>query len=509
MKTLTLILALLVSTPASFAQSKGEMPFTTSSPEAQKLLRQALVAYGDVKLDEGSRLAKEALAKDPDFGMAWVMLYTPNEEEVKQNIAKAETLKLSPDEKLLVSGVKARRDNKPTSEFFGPVLSKYPKDDYLQMIVMLNSDQASRVSIGEGLVKRSPKFAPGHNLLGYAYMDQNEMAKAAASFDKYVSLRPDLANVYDSKGDYMMRSGNFKEAVPLFEKAASMGMTNSAIKAQRASARVKNPDLSDKDVQDIKTVAVSSMDEYKKGNVDGYLSFLDDQAIEIFGASQMSNIGAPNIRQRFSDLVPTGSFTKLDLTIKDVKGIGPLALAWGRTEHTFKANTTGQSADFNRSVVFMLERQGDGNWKTIAWVNDFANQTESGDDIAAVRKVLTRWNTFVKPGETLQQENLDNIAEVYSSQAIEILPNGRSNVGIGNLKARWTGFVGTTWETSSIGTLGVDVSGRKAVAWGAFVQNFSNSGSTTVNKYSFPWIMVLTKEKDDQWRILVFHWLNE
>jgi ketosteroid isomerase-like protein len=508
MKKVTFILALLLATSASFGQSKGEMPFTTSSPEAYKLLRQALVAYGDVNLDEGTRLTKEAVAKDPEFAMAYLLMYAPNEEEERQNLAKAEALKLSADEKMVLSGVKARRDNKPTTEFFGPVLAKYPKDDYLHMLALLNSDQPTRVSIGEGLVKRNPKFAPGHNLLGYAYMEQNEMAKAEASFNKYVSLRPDLANVYDSKGDYMARAGNFKEAVTLYEKAAAMGMANSARKARVAKIRLRNPDLSDKDVQDIKMVTSSSMDEYKKGNVDGYMRFVDNQAIEIFG-SQISNIGAPNIQRRVSDLFQGGSFTKLDAMIKDVKGLGPLALAWGRIEWTFKSKTSDQPTDYNRNVVFMLRRQPDGAWKTIGWVNDMANQTESADDVSAIRKVLVKWNTFLKPGEAMQEQNIDVFASTYSSQAVEILPNGRSNVGIGNLRARWSGFLGGKSENNSLGPIGIEVSGHKAVAWGAAIQDFSDSGSTTVNKSNFPWIMVLTKEKDDQWRILTLHWLNE
>jgi ketosteroid isomerase-like protein len=247
------------------------------------------------------------------------------------------------------------------------------------------------------------------------------------------------------------------------------------------------------------------MEEMKKGNVDGYLSYQDDQAIEIF-ASQMSNIGSPNIRQRLGLLAKNGSFTKLETTIKSVQGLGPIALASGRIEWTYKNNTSNTTTDLNRYVVWMLLRQPDGSWKTLGWINDRPNQVESADDITAVRKVLTTWNNSIKVGQVLEGGNVDAMAAIYSSQGIEIFGDGRSNVGLGNLKTRWNGFIGSKFDANSLGTVGVEVTGRKAIAWGAAVQGYYPKDAAVVDNFDFPWIMVLTKEADDQWRILVFHW---
>jgi hypothetical protein len=40
------------------------------------------------------------------------------------------------------------------------------------------------------------------------------LKNAEANFSKYMSLRPDLANVYDSKADYLMTVGKLKKQYP-------------------------------------------------------------------------------------------------------------------------------------------------------------------------------------------------------------------------------------------------------------------------------------------------------
>src|SRR5690606_12232365 len=124
--------------------------------------------------------------------------------------------------------------------YYAPLLKKYPKDRYLHLMVMyFLHGQNSEISIGENLVKRYPKFAPAYNLLGYAYMHNGQAPKAQAYFDKYLALLPNEANPYDSQGDFMMHMGRTEEAIPLYEKAASLGMDISAEKARKAKLIVK------------------------------------------------------------------------------------------------------------------------------------------------------------------------------------------------------------------------------------------------------------------------------
>lgn len=170
----------------------------------------------------------------------YISLVTGNIEEAAENIRKAEGMKLSADERLFIDGLKASRDKEPAQEHFNPLLKKYPKDNYLHLMIMfLIHKQESAIAIGENVIKRNPKFATAHNLLGYEYIEKKDMAKAQYHFDKYISLRPDLANAYDSKGDFLMRVGKTEEAIQLYEKASSLGMPASKVKAEEASAKLK------------------------------------------------------------------------------------------------------------------------------------------------------------------------------------------------------------------------------------------------------------------------------
>ena len=491
------------------AQNKGELAFTSSSPEAKKLLRQAWATFADVRLDEGNKLIAQALEKDPNFGLAHFSYFTTNVDEQNRNLEKALSASLSEDEKMFLNGVKANRNKQSPREYFDPLLKKYPKDDILGLWIMFNhADRKNRVEVGESIAKRSPKFAPAYNLLGYAYMDLNDMAKAEANFNTYMSLRPDLANVYDSKGDYLVRNSKFQEASVMFDKAVSLGMVNSQVKAQRARARAKFPTPTETEVSEMKKLIATSSQELLKGNIDGLIQQHAEQSIEIFG-NQMANVGAANIRRRLLDVSRNNQFMKSDIRLENVEGIGPISVAWGPYESATKAASSGQVTETKGNAFFVFRKQTDGAWK-IATVH-FApgEQTEADDDMAKVRQVITSWNNCIKPNEPLSEEHLNMLANLYSAQAVEMLPSQRSNIGIANLKARWSNFLGMRFETNSLGPVNVDVIGRRAVAWGMGVQNGYPKDSQELFRADFPWVMIFTKEKDDVWRILAINFYQE
>src|SRR5688500_9293202 len=115
MKCICVILmaGMAMISPALLAQSKSEMPFTTSSPEAKKLLRHAWVAYADAKVDEAGTYVREALEKDPDFGLAHAFINTEDEKEREQNLKKAAASQLSEDEKVLVDALLNAQSQRP------------------------------------------------------------------------------------------------------------------------------------------------------------------------------------------------------------------------------------------------------------------------------------------------------------------------------------------------------------------------------------------------------------
>lgn len=497
-------------------QSKGEMPFTSSSPEATKLLRNAWVAYADAKLDEADGYVREALKKDPEFGMAHAFIYTDEEEARERNLKKASGCQLSSDEKLLIDGLLVAQSEKLVADYFEPLLKKYPKDYHLNLWIMFNYNDVKRsTEIGEMIIKRNPKFAPAYNMLGYNYMAQHDLKYAELNFNKYVSLRPDLANAYDSKADYLMRVGKLDEAIVLFEKAAKMGMTSSKGNADLAKAKLKYAGPSEMDKLEIKNIISASSAAYLKGDVDQILKDYSDQAMEFF-PNQMINAGIGNIRNRLKEPFNYGSFTKMNRSVKSIEGTGPIALAWGPTESAFKSSSDGKIYEDLSEDIFLFRKQENGQWKILAhhWVtgDEGVSGQPSGDSLS-IRQVINTWSFFIKPGEVVAQEHVEKFLAIHSSQAVEIYPNQRSNIGIANVRLRAEGFVGIKWaqftgytfDINSFATVGAKGLTRRAVAWGIGDHSNSPNGSDEVSQYLFPWAMILTKEKDGQWRILVYH----
>jgi ketosteroid isomerase-like protein len=518
MKCIRVILIAVIAmiSSALLAQSKGEMPFTSSSPEAKKLLRQAWVAYGDAKFDEASGFVRQALEKDPEFGLAHAFIQTDDKAGRERNLKKASGCPLSPDEKLLIDGLRIAEAHEPVADYFEPLLTKYPKDYYLNLWLMFNYHNGKRsAEIGEMIIKRNPKFAPAYNMLGYEYMTRGDLKNAEANFNKYLSLRPDLANAYDSKADYLMRVGKVEEAAGLFEKAGEMGMAPSTGRADVAKAKLKYPGPSDKDKLEIKNIISASSAAYLTGNVDEILRDYSDQAMELF-PNQMINAGLGNVRSRLREPFKYGSFTRMNKTVESIEGTGPIAVAWGHTESAFKSNSDGKIYEDVSDDIFMLRKQEDGQWKILThhWVTGADDvSAQPSEDSLSIRQVIDKWSFFIKPGEILSQEHVENLAAIHSAQGVDIRQNQRSIIGMANLRLLWTGFIGIKWaqftdysfDVNSFAAIGPEGFAQRAVAWG--IGDHSNywNGTDAYAQFLFPWAMILTKEKDGKWRILVYH----
>lgn len=444
--------------------------------------------------------------------MAYASIYTEDGAMHEQNLQKASGCHLSSDEKLFVDALLASQRQGPVGDYFEPLLAKYPKDDYLNLWIMFSYKDVKRsTEIGEMLIKRNPKFAPAYNILGYRYMAQDNLEKAEANFNKYISLRPDLANVYDSKADYLMRVGKIEEAAALYEKAVGMGMAASKGKAEMARLRLKYPAPSDEDIQQIKSVIHTVNDGHEKNDIDAILENYSDQAIEI-SSNQMVDVSKANIRKRMEGTFMNRSFTGTDVSIESVMGTGPIAVVLGNSESTFKLASTGETNNSKGYFASMIRKQADGKWRFLVhhWIpRDQQVATLSSEDISAVREVLAKWEGYAKPGEIISKEHLDNLESIHSRHAIEIRTDQRSNVGIANILTRWSWVLGGKMEANSLGTLGVDGLGRKAIAWGIGKHNFYPKGSEKLNTLIYPWAMILSKEDDDMWKILAIHWKVE
>ena len=281
-----------------------------------------------------------------------------------------------------------------------------------------------------------------------------------------------------------------------------------------AKAKLKYAPPSDKDKQEIKNIISATSAAYLKGDVNGVLQYYSDQSVELL-PNQMVNAGIGNIRNRLKDPFKYGSFTKMDRSVKSIEGTGPIALALGKTGSAFKSSSDGKIYEDNVYDIFLFRKQEDGQWKILVhhWLSDETESGQPSGDSVSIRQLINKWSFSIKPGEVLSQEHVENYVGNYSAQAVEILPNQWSNIGIANIRLRNTGAIGMTWaqctgytfDINSFATIGPDGFSRRAVAWGIGDHSNYPEGSDKLSQYLFPWAMILTKEKDNQWRILVYH----
>jgi len=297
----------------------------------------------------------------------------------------------------------------------------------------------------------------------------------------------------------------------LAQTKGEMPFTSSA---DLAKAKLKYPPPSDKDKREIKNIISATSAAYLKSDVDAILAYHSDQSIELY-PNQMINAGTGNIRNRLKEQFKYGSFTMMDRTVESIEGTGPIALALSKTKSAFKSSSDGEIYEDNVYDVFLFRKREDGQWKILGhhWLSDEAASGQPSDDSVSIRQAIDKWSFCIKPGEVLSQEHVENYVGNYSAQAVEILPNQWSNIGIANIRLRNTGAIGMTWaqctgytfDINFFVTIGAKGFSRRAVAWGIGDHSNYPKGSDKLSQYLFPWAMILTKEKDGQWRILMYH----
>jgi ketosteroid isomerase-like protein len=303
---------------------------------------------------------------------------------------------------------------------------------------------------------------------------------------------------------------------PLFgQTKAQMTFTSSA---ELANAKSKYLPPSDKDKQRITNIISVSSAAYLKADINAILADYSDQSIELY-PNQMVNAGTGNIRNRLNGTFKHGSFTTMDRTIQSIEGTGPIALTLAKTKSTFKSTSDGKTYDEYRDDIFLLRKQADGQWKILVhhWLPVQTATGAPSDDSVSIRQLINKWSFFAKPGEVLSEEHLNNYVANYSPQAVELLPNQWSNFGIANIRLRNSGAIGVTWaqcteysfDVNSFAMVGAEGFSKRAVAWGIGDHSNYSKGSDNLSQYLFPWAMILTKESDGQWKILVYHFYLE
>lgn len=237
-----ILFAILVFVCNSLRAQDYFLPVSTTSEEAKKNYQAAVMSVQHANFDAFRDLMLKALESDPEFFMALahrgigsLNAEDPGfpKEHIKKALAVSET-KLTDSEKILRKAL-VMLDTDLKADITGVIKelqAAFPTTaqayDYgLFINYFYKKDFPEAVKNGEMLVKLAPEYGGGYNMLGYANMEAGNMKAAKASFKKYIKKFPDVANPYDSMGEFYMKAKDYKNSAKYYQKAADMGLESS------------------------------------------------------------------------------------------------------------------------------------------------------------------------------------------------------------------------------------------------------------------------------------------
>jgi tetratricopeptide (TPR) repeat protein len=252
--TLAFAISILIISSCTSSESAERMPVTTDSELALKLYETGLVAFDQLKWGLAVRSFDMAVKEDSDFFMAYFWLYFLKSKNSKGIAEKAyqSDVQLNSAEEQIKSALKYLQDgqNEKVVEHLEKVIEMYPSDPNVHKILYqlqfhFMKDYEGTIESLDRAINECPEFPAAYNLLGYSHIELEQFDDAEEALDTYVRLAPGLANPYDSKGDFFMKTKQFGKAYESYMKAYEVddSFTVSMKKAQKAKKLQEKTDL--------------------------------------------------------------------------------------------------------------------------------------------------------------------------------------------------------------------------------------------------------------------------
>ena len=207
----------------------AKVPVTTSSEHARALYLEGRALFDDLHFLEAREKFGEAIAADPEFAMAYLMLANTAQTAAQffSAVGSAEEYmsNASDGEQFFIRALIAAAENDQAAQLaeLEGALAAYPDDERVHMAIgnFFNGQQdfANAVLHFEHATSINPEFATAFNSLGYAYRGSDNLESAKAAFARYVELIPDEANPYDSYAELLMEMGQYEESIRNYRKA--------------------------------------------------------------------------------------------------------------------------------------------------------------------------------------------------------------------------------------------------------------------------------------------------
>jgi tetratricopeptide (TPR) repeat protein len=217
------------------AAAVGEIPITSSSPQAVQAFRNGREKALNFQIPESIEQFKKALALDPTFvqAQAWLGKVTPGASGLTQlEKATQAAASLSPAERKSVEVLLAERrgEDERVRTLKREIADLAPGDWLAQFQLGVQSfyDRKSQATIlyMTKALQLNPRAAEAYNYRGYTLASQGQFEEGLADLRKCVELNPQEPNSWDSYGEVLMLAGRFDEAEKNFAKSAQMAPDN-------------------------------------------------------------------------------------------------------------------------------------------------------------------------------------------------------------------------------------------------------------------------------------------
>lgn len=228
---LWIVLAAMVLAGAALAE-EGNVPISTSSDEALQAYLQARDLSERLRAQESIPFYQEAIAKDPNFAMAYVglSLVEPTAkgffERLDQAVALAKDV--SEGEKHWILGLQDGVNGHPMKqrEHYQKLVEMFPDDERAQNLLgnhyFGQQEWNKAIECYDKAIAINAEFSQPYNQAGYAYRFLGNYDKAEEAFKKYIELIPDDPNPYDSYAELLMKLGRYEESIEHYRKALAI-----------------------------------------------------------------------------------------------------------------------------------------------------------------------------------------------------------------------------------------------------------------------------------------------
>jgi tetratricopeptide (TPR) repeat protein len=219
------------SLAAAPAAKSAAFPLTTKSPEARRLVDEALTQYIDhVAQPEAIASLRKAVAADPQFAMAHELLAQISLDSAEQvsEQQKAFTTRryASPVERTTIQWYQDAAQHKmiPAITSMNDVISQYPHDKLVVwaaswwLMTQTQYERALAVYEQSGITD-SPGLI---NNMAYNFADLRQYDKAIAFMAKYAASLPGDPNPEDSYAEILRLAGRFEQSIQHYRAALAI-----------------------------------------------------------------------------------------------------------------------------------------------------------------------------------------------------------------------------------------------------------------------------------------------